>query len=97
MAESVVLPNYADVYSNGENSPYLPLWSYESPSVMRRKVSVAHSSWRLEVNPVGLRRVAYSSSPVKGFCIGVSCHSTDSGLVIRLRIPRTCRPNGRSR
>src|SRR4029453_17229218 len=26
MAESVVLPNYADVYSNGENSPYLPLW-----------------------------------------------------------------------
>src|SRR2546425_4374228 len=88
---------YADVYSNGENSPYFPLWSYESPAVVRRKVSVAHSSWRLEVNPVGLRSVAYSSSLVTGFFMGVSCHTTVLGIVRRLRIPSKWRSNGRYR
>ena len=33
----------------------------------------------LEVNPVGLRSVAYSSSPVTGFFIGVSCHTDRLG------------------
>ena len=45
---------YAGAYSKGENSPYLPLWSYASPSSVTRYVLVAHNSCVLDVNPVGL-------------------------------------------
>ena len=45
---------YAGAYSKGENSPYLPLWSYANPSSVTRYVLVAHNSCVLDVNPVGL-------------------------------------------
>jgi hypothetical protein len=46
--------DYAGAYSKGENSPYLPLWSYASLSSVTRYVFVAHNSCVLDVNPVGL-------------------------------------------
>ena len=45
---------YAGAYAKGENSPYLPLWSYASPSSVTRYVLVAHNSCVLDVKPVGL-------------------------------------------
>src|SRR4029453_5307123 len=45
---------YAGAYSKGENSPYLALWSYASPSSVTRYVLVAHNSCVLGVKPVGL-------------------------------------------
>ena len=44
---------YAGIFEGGE-PPYLPLWSYASPSSVTRYVLVAHSSCVLDVKPVGL-------------------------------------------